>query len=180
MNQFNLPGCLMIEEGACERLNEILADCIPGIEKKRTVIATEEALIPIMKPYLDEMKRDLPESEIYLIEENSFGEAMELAKHICMKDVEVIIGVGGGKVLDVAKYAGFVGKISYICVPTTLSNDSLSSPVAVLGTEGDGLAADTIAQCDYTVRIPMSHGVDSLNVAAASAVAFYQLTRKPG
>ena len=50
----------------------------------------------------------------------------------------------------------------------------------VLGTEGDGLAADTIAQCDYTVRIPMSHGVDSLNVAAASAVAFYQLTRKPG
>ena len=45
----------------------------------------------------------------------------------------------------------------------------------VLGTEGDGLAADTIAACDYTVRIPMTHGVDSLNVAAASAVAFYQL-----
>ncbi len=45
----------------------------------------------------------------------------------------------------------------------------------VLGTEGDGLAASTIAACDYTVRIPMTHGVDSLNVAAASAVAFYQL-----
>lgn len=45
----------------------------------------------------------------------------------------------------------------------------------VLGTEGDGLASSTIAECDYTVRIPMSHGVDSLNVAAASAVAFYQL-----
>ena len=45
----------------------------------------------------------------------------------------------------------------------------------VLGTEGDGLAKSTIAGCDYTVRIPMSHGVDSLNVAAASAVAFYQL-----
>ena len=45
----------------------------------------------------------------------------------------------------------------------------------VLGTEGDGLADGTIARCDYTVRIPMSHGVDSLNVAAASAVAFYQL-----
>ena len=47
----------------------------------------------------------------------------------------------------------------------------------VLGTEGDGLADGTIAQCDYTVRIPMSHGVDSLNVAAASAVAFWQLGR---
>ena len=45
----------------------------------------------------------------------------------------------------------------------------------VLGTEGDGLAEATIAHCDYTVRIPMTHGVDSLNVAAASAVAFWQL-----
>ncbi len=45
----------------------------------------------------------------------------------------------------------------------------------VLGTEGDGLSPRTIAACDYTVRIPMAHGVDSLNVAAASAVAFWQL-----
>ena len=48
----------------------------------------------------------------------------------------------------------------------------------VLGTEGDGLAAGTIASWDYTVRIPMSHGVDSLNVAAASAVAFWQLGKQ--
>ena len=48
----------------------------------------------------------------------------------------------------------------------------------VLGTEGDGLASSTIASCDYTVKIPMSHGVDSLNVAAASAVAFWQLGRQ--
>lgn len=47
----------------------------------------------------------------------------------------------------------------------------------VLGTEGDGLAGHTIADCDYTVCIPMAHGVDSLNVAAASAVAFWQLGR---
>ena len=48
----------------------------------------------------------------------------------------------------------------------------------ILGTEGDGLSKTTIAECDYTVKIPMSHGVDSLNVAAAGAVAFWQLTRK--
>lgn len=47
----------------------------------------------------------------------------------------------------------------------------------VFGTEGDGLAESTIAQCDYTVRIPMRHGVDSLNVAASSAVAFWELAR---
>lgn len=45
----------------------------------------------------------------------------------------------------------------------------------ILGTEGDGLSCSTIADCDYTVKIPMSHGVDSLNVAAASAVAFWEL-----
>ena len=48
----------------------------------------------------------------------------------------------------------------------------------VLGTEGNGLKNETIAKCDYTVKIPMAHGVDSLNVAAAGAVAFWQLTRK--
>ncbi len=47
----------------------------------------------------------------------------------------------------------------------------------ILGTEGDGLSSTTIAQCDYTVKIPMAHGVDSLNVAAASAVAFWQLRK---
>ncbi|MBQ7875991.1 MAG: RNA methyltransferase [Clostridia bacterium] len=48
----------------------------------------------------------------------------------------------------------------------------------ILGTEGDGLKNETIADCDYTVKIPMYHGVDSLNVAAASAVAFYELKKR--
>ncbi len=53
---------------------------------------------------------------------------------------------------------------------------SIEKLAVVLGTEGDGLRPCTISGCDYTVRIPMAPGVDSLNVAAASAVAFYQLT----
>lgn len=60
--------------------------------------------------------------------------------------------------------------------PRLMAEDRLA---LILGTEGDGLAEETIADCDYTVRIPMSHGVDSLNVAAASAVAFWQLGRRP-
>lgn len=52
---------------------------------------------------------------------------------------------------------------------------SMEKLAVVLGSEGDGLAADTIARCDYTVKIPMYHDVDSLNVAAASAVAFWEL-----
>ena len=58
--------------------------------------------------------------------------------------------------------------------PTLMAEPRLA---IVLGTEGDGLAPATIARCDYTIRIPMCHGVDSLNVAAASAVAFWQLKK---
>lgn len=56
--------------------------------------------------------------------------------------------------------------------PRLTAEDKLA---VIMGTEGDGLSDNTIADCDYTVKIPMYHGVDSLNVAAASAVAFYQL-----
>ncbi|MDO5351072.1 MAG: RNA methyltransferase [Lachnospiraceae bacterium] len=76
-------------------------------------------------------------------------------------------------------------KLGFQTAAMALSDDSISIEdprlmseeklAIVLGTEGDGLAAATIADCDYTIRIPMSHGVDSLNVAAASAVAFWQL-----
>ena len=59
--------------------------------------------------------------------------------------------------------------------PELMKEDKLA---VILGTEGDGLAPETIADCDYTVMIPMSHGVDSLNVAAASAVVFWQLGKR--
>lgn len=78
-----------------------------------------------------------------------------------------------------------LGKLGFRTAAMALREDSLSLDdprlreadklAIVLGTEGDGLADHTIAGCDYTVRIPMAHGVDSLNVAAASAVAFWEL-----
>ncbi|MCM1144850.1 MAG: iron-containing alcohol dehydrogenase family protein [Blautia sp.] len=132
MHEFHLPYCLIMEEGVFEHLDEALLSCVAQITEKKVMIVTEKALQGIIQGYLDEMKRDLPKSELYFIRENSFDQAMELARVICAEGFQVIIGIGGGKVLDVAKYAGFVGKIPYICLPTTLSNDSLASPVAVL------------------------------------------------
>lgn len=58
--------------------------------------------------------------------------------------------------------------------PAVMNEEKLA---VILGAEGDGLCRETIAECDYVVKIPMSHGVDSLNVAAASAVAFWQLRK---
>ncbi len=63
----------------------------------------------------------------------------------------------------------------------TIDDERLSSAdklAIILGTEGDGLKAATISECDYTIKIPMAHGVDSLNVAAAAAVAFWELRRR--
>ena len=59
--------------------------------------------------------------------------------------------------------------------PELLAKDKLA---VILGTEGDGLRDDTIASCDYTIKIPMMHGVDSLNVAAAAAVTFWELRKR--
>jgi tRNA G18 (ribose-2'-O)-methylase SpoU len=59
--------------------------------------------------------------------------------------------------------------------PDLMAEDKLA---VLMGSEGDGLTEQTIAACDYTVKIPMYHGVDSLNVAAASAVAFWQLRNR--
>ena len=76
-------------------------------------------------------------------------------------------------------------RMGFVTAAMALSDDSVSlrdprlpgipKLAVLLGSEGDGLSHETIAACDYTVRIPMAHGVDSLNVAAASAVAFWQL-----
>ena len=88
---------------------------------------------------------------------------------------------GSGEAADVAQLKA----LGFRTAAMALRDDAVSIDDArlaaeerlaiVLGTEGDGLARETIADCDYTVRSPMSHGVDSLNVAAASAVAFWQL-----
>lgn len=86
-------------------------------------------------------------------------------------------------------WAQLLRDLGFRTVAMALRNDSvrLDDPrlaaeeklAIVMGTEGDGLASSTIASCDYTVKIPMYHGVDSLNVAAASAVAFYELGLPP-
>ena len=86
-----------------------------------------------------------------------------------------------------ARRIALLRRFGFVTAAMALRDDSLSiadprllAPerlAIVLGTEGDGLASATIDGCDYTVMIPMAHGVDSLNVAAASAVAFWELSR---
>lgn len=92
-----------------------------------------------------------------------------------MKRVNVPEGYKIGALHDLGfKTVAMALKEDSLCIdsPQLMREQKLA---IVLGTEGDGLATETIETCDYTVRIPMAQGVDSLNVAAASAVAFWQL-----
>lgn len=136
MHSFRLPYCLVIEDGAYTRMDVLLQECIPGIKKQKILFVTESFLQGLFANMIEEIKKDLENCEVYLVEESSFDLAVKLAKYLCVNGFDACIGFGGGKVLDVAKYAAFVAKIPYICLPSTLSNDSLASPFSVMATDG--------------------------------------------
>lgn len=139
MNQhtrFNLPLCLAVEEDAFSHAGEITAAYLPEIKGQKTIIVSDKFLIDTYPEKLEEIRKDFSDAEVYAIERASFDEAVKIARKICIEDFKIIIGFGGGRVLDTSKYAAHVSKAVYICMPTSLSNDSLASPFAVLETEG--------------------------------------------
>ena len=136
MNNFKLPYHLIVEEGVFDRIPDVMEDVLPGLGHKKTILVTEENLKGIFTDQLSRIEEDFDAFETYLIKQASYDAATALAKYITMNDIQVVIGFGGGTVLDLAKFAAFVSKTHLISLPTTLSNDSLASPVAVLGTEG--------------------------------------------
>ncbi len=136
MNRFRLPYHLIVEEGIFADIPGCMKDVFPKLKKTKTIVVTEENLKGIFGGVLDEIQKDFPKSELYLIQKTDYDSAVALAKYIAMNDITLVVGFGGGTVLDLAKFAAFVSKTKLISLPTTLSNDSLASPVAVLGTEG--------------------------------------------
>ena len=136
MHSFRLPYHLIVEEGIFDRVPDVMSDVIPQMGKKKAILVTEENLKGIFADQLDRITEDFDEIETYLIQAANYDTAVALAKYITMNNIQIVIGFGGGTVLDLAKFASFVSKSTLISLPTTLSNDSLASPVAVLGTVG--------------------------------------------
>lgn len=157
MNQhtrFNLPICLAVEEDAFFHSGDIVKRYIPDIIGQKTIVISEEFLIGIYKEKITDISRDFGNAEIYAMNEASFDEAVAIAKKVCVEDIKVIIGIGGGRVLDTAKYAAHISKAVYICMPTSLSNDSLASPFSVLETYGK-------ARKTFACKIPTAIIVDT-------------------
>ena len=157
MNQhtrFNLPICLAVEEDAFYHSDDIVKRYIPDIIGQKTIIISEEFLIGIYKDKIMDISRAFGDAEVIAMKAASFDEAVSIAKRVCVEDVKVIIGIGGGRVLDTAKYAAHISKAVYICMPTSLSNDSLASPFSVLETYGK-------ARKTFACKIPTAIIVDT-------------------
>lgn len=157
MNQhtrFNLPICLAVEEDAFFHSDEIIKRYIPDIIGQKTIVVSEEFLIGIYKDKITDISHDFGDAEIVAMKSASFDEAVAIAKKVCVEEIKVIIGIGGGRVLDTAKYAAHISKAVYICMPTSLSNDSLASPFSVLETSGS-------ARMTLSCKIPTAIIVDT-------------------
>ena len=135
-SRFNLPLCMVVDEDVFLKIDEILVGYLPEIKGQKAIIITEKFLQDMYGDIVNEIQSDFGNAETVNVVNADFDEAVSFAKKVCVENIKVIVGFGGGRVLDVAKYAAFVSKAAYICLPTNLSNDSLASPFAVLGTEG--------------------------------------------
>lgn len=157
MNQhtrFNLPICLAVEEDAFFHSDEIIKRYIPDIIGQKAIVISEEFLIGIYREKITDISRDFGNAEILAINDASFDEAVAIGKKVCVEEIKVIIGIGGGRVLDTAKYAAHISKAVYICMPTSLSNDSLASPFSVLEIGGG-------ARRTFDCKIPTAIIVDT-------------------
>lgn len=177
---FDLPICLAVEEDSFFHSDEIVRRYLPEIMGQKTIIISEEFLIGIYKDKITDISRDFGNAEIYAMGSASFDEAVAIAKKVCVEDIKIIIGIGGGRVLDTAKYAAHISKTVYICMPTSLSNDSLASPFSVLETYGKArktieckIPTAIIVDTNMIINAPVGQTLSGIGDTIAKHTALY-------
>ena len=183
MNQhtrFDLPICLAVEEDAFFHTDEIIRSYIPDIIGQKTIIVSEQFLIDIYSEKVADISRDFGGAEVVAMTGASFDEAVAIAKRVCVEDIKVIIGFGGGRVLDTAKYAAHISKAAYICLPSSLSNDSLASPFSVLETYGNArktleckIPTAIIVDTNMIINAPEGQTLSGIGDTIAKHTALY-------
>lgn len=131
MYSYNLPIFMSVGEGVIDSLGDEISRNY-DINKKKVLILTTEGLYIKFKDKLTSIIEMFEKIEVFKVKESTFDYSVELAKYISTNNIQIVLGFGGGKVLDTAKFASFVSKTKYIAIPTTLSNDGLASPISVL------------------------------------------------
>lgn len=180
MQLFNLPMFLTIEKSVIRDLVCKLDKEFSNITQKRIMIFTSEGIYNIFKEDIDKLSNQNLRVSTFFVQDSSYDIAVDIAKKISIEDFDIILGFGGGKVLDTAKYASYVSKKKFVSIPTTLSNDGLASPIAVLKTVGgkaksfgcktpDGIIIDT----DIIKKAPITLLMAGIGDTVSNYTALY-------
>lgn len=132
MKALSLPMFLTIKPDVIEGLTDHLIARIENVTRMKTIILTSNGITRRFPRIIDTMKSTFNDLYVFYVEDSTYENALEAARKISVEDYELVIGIGGGKVLDTTKYAAYVSKKRYISIPTVLSNDGIASPIAVL------------------------------------------------
>jgi len=135
LNSFKLPIFLKINENATNNLIFKLEKEFSNIRDKKVIFFTSKKIYSLFKNKINRFVKNHDKLTVFYVDNSSYDIAVKVAKKISIEDYEYIIGFGGGKILDTAKYSSYVSKKTFISIPTTLSNDGLASPIAVLKTK---------------------------------------------
>lgn len=129
-----MPFFLKIEEGIISNLNKYINQFVSPSSK--IIFTTDHQIFDIYgNDVLQKLISSFENIEFIITEENTISKSFELSSKILSNEIELIIGMGGGKVLDVCKHAAFMSKVKFLSIPTALAHDGVSSPIAVLKTE---------------------------------------------
>jgi glycerol-1-phosphate dehydrogenase [NAD(P)+] len=129
-----MPIILKIEAGIIGRLSSYLNRV--SNQKSKVLFVSDNVIFSLYGKYVSEqLEQHYSQVNSIINQENTISNSFELTSYILSNDLEVIIGMGGGKVLDVCKHAAFMSKIKFISIPTALAHDGVASPIAVLETE---------------------------------------------
>jgi len=131
LEKVEMPFFLKIKNGIVFNLDEIIKE--NKNSKRKAILVTDKT---IEKLYGDiaygQLKNIFKEVKKIIVNDNLLNSSFELARFVINNDYNVIVGLGGGKVLDVSKYAAFINKKEFISIPTAIAHDGIASPIAVL------------------------------------------------
>ena len=124
-----LNSVLKIEVGIIDKIDEILKN---NTIKGSFILVTDEVIYNLYGEKVINQLKNISNVNVVYVEDNSLSYSISLAKMIIQNEIDNVVGLGGGRVLDVCKYAAYMSKKKFISIPTTVANDGIASPIAVL------------------------------------------------
>lgn len=167
------PNVLKIEPGCIEQVADVLAhNHING----KILYVSDPVVDTLYGQAVQRQIEQIGRLRQEFVDHNSISYAMDVAQYMIATDVDCIVGMGGGKVLDVCKYAAYVAKKPFLSIPTTIANDGIASPIAVLKRDDGkpkslGCAMPTIILTD--IDIIQSGPVQLIKAGIGDAISNY-------